>query len=166
MMEFVKSPFLSSTNSRWFSGRDFNLHSVDAWPKSPFETASPLDTVESDRQHYCVFNDTEYFLPDWHHSCYVAAFQDPMTSSSCINFERFSKWNGLLRATAFVFIAAILFRNSTSKSSIDRSISQTPHQKPRQNNLIQFPPSAISAPSTTEENHDIRHRLRNEIYHL
>ena len=139
-------------NSRWFNGPDFPLQTKDAWPKPPFETASPLNTVESDRQRDCVFSDTEKSLLDQHHSCYVTAFQVLTNSSSCINYELFLKWSRLLRATAFVLIAAALFKNSTRKSSIDRSLSQTPHPKPHQNNLIQFPPSEISPPSTIETN--------------
>ena len=108
--------------------------------------------MQSDRQHDCVFSVTENCLPDQHHSCYVTAFQEPMVSGSCINYQRFLKWNRLLRATGFVLIAAALFRISTRKSSIDRSVSQTPHKKPRHHSLIQFSPSAISPPSTTEEN--------------
>ena len=131
------------------------LQPENAWPKPHFETVSSSNNVESDRQHDCVFTVTKNCLPDQHHSCYLKAFQDPMVSSSCITYERFSKWNRLLRATAFVLIAAALFTNSTSKSSIDRSVSQTPHQKPRHRNLSKFPPSVISQPSTTEEN---RHR--------
>ena len=139
-------------NSHWLNGPAFILQPEDAWSKPPLKTDSPSNTLKSDRQHDCVFSVTENCLPNQHHSCYVTAFQDPMVSRSCINYERFSKWNRLLRATAFVLIAATLFRNTTSKSSTDGSVSQTPHQKLRQHNLIQFPPSAISPPSTTEEN--------------
>ena len=61
-------------NSRWFNGPDFILQPEDAWPKPPFETASPSNTMASDRQHDCVFSVTENCLPDQHHSCYVTAF--------------------------------------------------------------------------------------------
>ena len=139
-------------NRRWFNGPDIIPQLEDAWPKQPSGIASPSNTVESERQHDCVFSVTEKCLPDQHHSCYVRAFQDPMFSSSCISYKRFLKWNPLLRATAFVLIAAALFRNSTSESSIGQSVSQTPHQKPRQHNLIRFSTSATSPPLTTEEN--------------
>ena len=139
-------------NSRWFNGPDFLLQTEDAWPKPPFETASPSNTVESDRQRDCVFSDTEKKFARSTSFLLCDSLQVLANSSSCINYELFLKWNRLRRATVFVLIAAALFKNSTRKSSIDRSLSQTPHQKPHQHNLIQFPPSEISPPSTTEAN--------------
>ena len=89
----ARGTFFSEFNlkNRWFNAPDFNLQPEDAWPKPRFETASPSNTVESERQHHCFFSVTENCLPEQQHSCYVTAFQVPMVSSSCINFKRFLK---------------------------------------------------------------------------